>query len=117
MRQHENQKSMGSLRISKEVIASIAKISASEVAGVAGFAPATVDFKKIISKNSVVKPVTVSLNDDLASLCVYILIKNSAKIPTVAQKVQETVKESVQNMTGITVSKVDVVIAGVVFDN
>ena len=117
MRTSENHKHLGSLRIAKDVIATIAKIAASEVAGVAGFVPAAVDFKKIISKKAPLKPVTVVLTDDIAVLDIYITIKSSAKIPSVAQKVQQAVKEAVQNMTGITVFKVNVIISGVVFEN
>ena len=35
-----------------------------------------------------------------------------ARIPAVAEKVQENVKSAVQNMTNVTVSRVDLVIAG-----
>ena len=35
-----------------------------------------------------------------------------ARIPSVAEKVQENVKSAVQNMTNVTVSRVDLVIAG-----
>ena len=37
-------------------------------------------------------------------------------MPQVAEAIQSSVKESVQNMTGITVSKVNVVVTGIVFD-
>jgi uncharacterized alkaline shock family protein YloU len=35
-----------------------------------------------------------------------------ARIPAVAEKVQENVKNAVQNMTNVTVSRVNLVIAG-----
>lgn len=117
MKSNESQKPLGSLRIAKDVIATIAKIAAAEVNGVAGFAPAAVDFKKIMSTKMPLKPVTVVLSDDIAILDLYILIKSSAKIPTVAGLVQQAVKEAVQSMTGITVSKVNVIISGVTFEN
>ena len=41
----------------------------------------------------------------------------SKKIGSVSEMVQKAVKESIQSMTGIAVSKVNVVIAGVNFPN
>ena len=117
MNSNEYNKHLGSQRISKDVVATIAKISALEVEGVTGFVPAVVDLKNIISKKTHLKPVIVTLVDDIADLDLYITIKHTAKIPVVAKKVQIAVKEAVQSMTGITVSKVNVIISGVSFDN
>ena len=41
-----------------------------------------------------------------------LVVKFGAKIPAVAEKVQENVKSAVQNMTNVTVSRVNLVIAG-----
>lgn len=43
------------------------------------------------------------------------ILAGGYKIPAVAEKVQKAVKESVQSMTGITVSRVNMVVAGVRF--
>lgn len=40
------------------------------------------------------------------------MMQFGARIPSVAEKVQENVKSAVQNMTNVTVSRVDLVIAG-----
>ena len=40
------------------------------------------------------------------------MMELGARIPSVAEKVQENVKSAVQNMTNVTVSRVDLVIAG-----
>ena len=42
-------------------------------------------------------------------------LKYGANIPEVAETLQKAVKDAVQNMTGITVSKVNVHVAGIVF--
>ncbi len=40
------------------------------------------------------------------------MMEFGARIPSVAEKVQENVKSAVQNMTNVTVSRVNLVIAG-----
>ena len=42
-----------------------------------------------------------------------IMVRYGYKIPQLCEKVQENVKSSVQNMTCITVSKVNIVVTGV----
>ena len=41
------------------------------------------------------------------------MVDFGCKIPAVCEKIQENVKSTVQNMTSITVSKVNLVVAGV----
>ena len=43
---------------------------------------------------------------------VHVIAKYGSKIMPVCAKVQENVKQTIQNMTGITVSRVDVIVAG-----
>ena len=54
--------------------------------------------------------------DDIAVIDVRLVLEHTARIPTVSQRVQSAVKEAVQNMTGITVAKVNVVAAGVHYE-
>ena len=50
--------------------------------------------------------------DGTAEITLEIVAAFGARIPAVAEKVQENVKSAVQNMTNVTVSRVDLVIAG-----
>ncbi len=56
------------------------------------------------------------MNDDVAVISLHINVKSGVNIPKVSENVQRAVKEAVQNMTGIVVSRVNIVIAGIVFD-
>ena len=56
--------------------------------------------------------VTVEMRDGTAEITLEIVAAFGARIPAVAEKVQENVKSAVQNMTNVTVSRVDLVIAG-----
>jgi len=102
----------GSLKISDEVLASITTIASKEIEGVAELVPAA-NIKSMFKTKNVKTPVLIELNDGVAIIDVYLKIKYGAKVNTVATEVQKKVKDSVQNMTGIAVSKVNVHIAGI----
>ena len=104
----------GSLQISTEVIGKIARCAALEIDGVAEVSCGKQNkkVKELLAAASIQPPVTVEMRDGTAELTLNLVIKFGAKIPAVAEKVQENVKSAVQNMTNVTVSRVDLVIAG-----
>ena len=104
----------GSLQISTEVIGKIARCAALEVEGVAEVSCGKQNkkVKELLAAASIQLPVTVEMRDGTAELTLNLVVKFGAKIPTVAEKVQENVKAAVQNMTNVTVSRVNLVIAG-----
>ena len=108
----------GNLVISDEVISSIAINAAKDVEGVSSFSNRPVDVFSTIKKGSlkVMSPVRISQNGEDINVSIYLNIQPNQKIKTVAQSVQQNVKESIQNMTGRLVSKVNVIIAGIDFD-
>ena len=100
----------GSLQISTEVLGKIARCAALEVAGVAEVSCGSQNRKvKDFLEQS---PVTVEMRDGTAEITLHLVVAFGARIPSVAEKVQENVKTAVQNMTNVTVSRVDLVIAG-----
>ena len=103
----------GSLQISTEVIAKIARCAALEVEGVAEVSCGTQNKKlKHLLEASIQPPVAVEMRDGTAELTLHLIMASGARIPAVAEKVQENVKSAVQNMTSVTVSRVNLVIAG-----
>ena len=103
----------GSLQISTEVIAKIARCAALEVEGVAEVSCWTQNKKlKDLLEASIQPPVAVEMRDGTAELTLHLIMASGARIPAVAEKVQENVKSAVQNMTSVTVSRVNLVIAG-----
>lgn len=105
----------GSLQISTEVIAKIARCAALEVEGVAEVSCGTQNKKlKDLLEASIQPPVAVEMRDGTAELTLHLIMASGARIPAVAEKVQENVKSAVQNMTSVTVSRVNLVIAGLV---
>ena len=99
----------GSLQISTEVIGKIARCAALEVDGVSEVSCGKQNkkVKELLAAASIQPPVTVEMRDGTAELTLNLVVKFGAKIPAVAEKVQENVKSAVQNMTNVTVSRVN----------
>lgn len=109
---------IGGLVISEEVIASIALNAASDVEGVAGFAPRPPDVHSLLKMGeSPLKSVRVWSGDNDIKLQIYIFILENQKIPIIAAEVQRSVKNAVQSMTGRVVTKVNVSIEGIKFND
>ena len=103
----------GTLQISAEAITKIARLAALEVDGVAEVASGGAQsVRGLMNKAKLQKPVAVELQDGVATLRLHILADGASRIMPVCERVQENVKNTVQNMTGITVARVDVVVAG-----
>jgi len=104
----------GKITISEEVVASIASIAANEIDGVAGLGTGIV--ADLLGKKTTLKGVKVVLSENSVELFVTIAVKKGVVIPTVAKAVQENVISSVESMTGIKVTAVNVKVGGVSFE-
>lgn len=104
----------GSLQISTEVIGKIARCAALEIEGVAEVSCGLQNkkVKDLLEIASLQSPVTVTMREGTAEITLNLLVNFGVRIPSVAEKVQENVKSAVQSMTNVTVSRVDLVIAG-----
>lgn len=108
----------GNVRISADVIAAIAGVSAEEIKGVAGMYTSfsgTIA-EKLSSKKSLSKGVKVDVSEMGINLDLYIVINYGVRIRDVAESVQESVRNNVETMTGMDVLSVDVHVEGVKFD-
>lgn len=109
---------VGSLKISEDVIATIAGIATGEIKGVAGLSPRPGSSEGrvlgLLGKKSLNKSIHLEMRDGEAVIDVYVNLYLGAKIPDTAAEIQARVKDAVQTMTGIAVSKVNVHISGVI---
>ena len=103
----------GSLRISNEALAKIARLAALEVEGVADVAVDASGVKSLIGRIVPPAPIQVEMKNDVADITISIVVPPGVKVPEVAQKIQENVKQSVQSMTQISVARVNVVVTGI----
>lgn len=107
----------GEVRIADDVISMIAAISATEVEGVTGMAGNITS--EIISKlgvKNLSRGVKVTIDEETVSMDLALELKYGVNLPEVCTKVQDKVKSSVENMTGLTVDAVNIRIAGISFD-
>ena len=105
----------GSLQISTEVIAKIARCAALEIEGVAEVSCGRQQSKKakeLLEMVNVQSPVTVEMREGTADITLNLVVRFGTCIPVMAEKVQKNVKNAVQNMTRVTVSRVNLIIAG-----
>lgn len=104
----------GAIRVSEEVVAIIAGLAATEVEGVSSMAGNITN--EIVSKlgmKNLSKGIFVEVIDEEIKVDVALNIAYGYAIPEISAKVQEKVKSSVENMTGLTVAVVNVRIASV----
>ncbi len=108
---------VGNIKISVDVVSTIAGIATGEIKGVAGmYRPfANGIAEKLGAKKNPSKGVKVEMTENIAVIDVYIVVDYGVRIPELAWEIQENVKNSVENMTGLEVDKVNIHIEGVNF--
>jgi len=105
---------LGVVRINNDVIAAIASIAAMEVKGVnrmGGNLGASL--YDMISKKTATKGVRVKRANGDVKLAVSIIVDYGVDISRIGDEVQERVKHSIEKMTGLALSEVDVIVEGV----
>lgn len=108
--------SEGACIVSEEVIAQIACTAAVEVPGVAGMASRLNDIRGLVTTPGN-KSVGVVSNENVTIVDVYVNLEAGVRIPEVASRLQRQIKNAVQSMTGNPVTKVNVHIEGIVFED
>ena len=112
----DNMELMGcSLQISTDVIAKIARCAAMEIDGVADVACGRQQSKKakeLLEMVNLQPPVTVEMREGTADITLNLIVRFGTCVPVMAEKVQKNVKSAVQNMTRVTVSRVNLIVAG-----
>ncbi len=102
----------GNLKISQEVIASIAKYATLEIEGVESVSAGNTGVKGLITKTNYIRPIKIELLDEVVNVEISVIVCYGVKIQQIARAVQENVKNAIQSMTGLAVARVDIVIAG-----
>lgn len=108
----------GEVKVSEEVVAIIAGLAATEVEGVSSMAGNITN--EIVSKlgmKNLSKGIFIEVLDEEIKVDVALNIAYGYAIPEISAKVQEKVKSSIENMTGLTVAIVNVRVASVDMTN
>ena len=106
------------LNISEEVIGIIAGLATTEVDGIAGISLGFVDgINQFLGSNKKYsKGVKVTLDGKKVVIDLFVNVKYGVRIPDVAWETQNNVKKSVETMTGLEVSAVNINVQGIIFD-
>lgn len=110
----QEDENIGTVQIADEVVAMIASLAATEVEGVCSMA-GTIS-NELMSKvgvKSLTKGVRVEVIGSSVKVELAVLMEYGYNIPGTSRKVQERVKSAIENMTGLTVTDVNIRIAGV----
>ena len=113
----QNDESLGEVKIADEVVAIIAALAATEVEGVSSMAGNITN--EVISKlgiKNLSKGVKVDVLEGVVTVSLALNMKYNYNIMDVTAKVQEKVKNAVENMTGLEVADVNIKVAGVEMD-
>ncbi len=113
----QNEASLGEVKIADEVVAIIAALAATEVEGVASMAGNITN--EVIGRlgiRNLSKGVKVDVLEGVVTVTLALNIKYNYSIVDVTGKVQEKVKNAVENMTGLEVADVNIKVAGVEMD-
>ena len=112
---YEVNENSGNVKISDEVIATIAQIAANEVDGILGTGSSFAgEIKQILSKKAPAgKGVKVVTENGEVTVDINVVVEYGAKIPAVSWELQENVKKNVESMTGLSVRKVNIHVVGI----
>ena len=105
------------VKISPDVVATIAGVATSEINGVAGMCTSFAGgiAEKLGAKKNPAKGIKVEIKEKNVIIDLYIIVEYGIRIPELAWEIQENVKNSVETMTGLLVEKVNVHIDGISF--
>jgi uncharacterized alkaline shock family protein YloU len=114
MHREESRTDLGTIRIHKNVIASIASLAATEIQGVkrvggdlkSGF------LELIGKKTSIAIKVEIDKNEEVR-ITVPLIIKYGFNIPDIANKVQENVRNALEKMTNLLIKDININVQGI----
>ncbi|GAA0861102.1 Asp23/Gls24 family envelope stress response protein [Paraclostridium tenue] len=104
----------GTIEIDKQVIAQIAYKSAMESYGLVGLAHKSKGIVELLKGENATKGVSVQeLEDGTIAIELYVIMQYGTNISTVANNIIDKVKYTLEKMTAIKVSRIDVNVQGI----
>ncbi len=110
----ENDTELGAVQIHNNVIATIARLAAVKVPGVADMSGGIVDdLAGMIRKKSGDRGIRVDIDESGVVITLHVILEYGIRIPHVAWQLQTEVRQAVEQMTGKHVKAVQVIVQGV----
>ncbi|GKW44382.1 Asp23/Gls24 family envelope stress response protein [Planococcus sp. NCCP-2050] len=115
--QSKGAQDLGNIEVAPEVLEIIASIAATDIEGVASmrgnFAS---DVVERLGKKVHGKGIKTDLSEEGLMIDVYCVVNYGVSIPKTALKIQEQVRQTLENMTSLQTQEVNVHITGIQFD-
>jgi len=110
-----DKQNFGYIEVADEVISIVVSLAAQDVPGVVRMSTGFREgISKLLGKSNLAQGVRVRIeNDRSVSVFVYVVIEYGIRIPEIGLKIQERVKQALENMTEYDVNFVDVHVEGV----
>ena len=110
----ESNTGIGSVKIANDVVAMIAGLAATEVDGVSAMVGnISNELMSMVGMKNLSKGVKVEILNGVVSVDLAVTLDYGYNIPGICAKVQEKVKNAIENMTGLEVSEVNLRIAAI----
>lgn len=104
----------GTIEIDKQVISQIAYKAAMESYGLVGLAHKSKGIVELLKGENATKGVSVQeLEDETIAIELYVIMQYGTNISTVANNIIDKVKYTLEKMTAIKVSRIDVNVQGI----
>ena len=103
----------GEIKINNEVVGTVAGLAAMEVEGISGMG-GKFSLGEMLGRKDADKGVTVAIEGNRATISVEVKVEYGVNMYEAAHKLQKCVKDAVEQMTGLVVDKVNVIIKGIV---
>lgn len=106
---------LGNIVIENNVIAHIAGISAMESYGIVGMASknATDGLLQIFKLDNIAKGIQVYAENGMINITLHVVLEYGVRISTVGNNIIDRVKFNVENLTGLSVDKIEVLVEGI----
>lgn len=106
---------LGSIVIDNSVIANIAGISAMESYGIVGMASksATDGIFELLKFENLSKGIKVNTENNQINIELHVILEYGVKISVVGQNIIERVKFNIENLTGLTIDNIEVLVEGI----
>lgn len=106
---------MGEVIIDRDVLAKYAGMATTDCIGVVGMAAVNVKdgVTKLLKKENVARGVNVYVSDNRIKIELHVIVAYGVSIRAVAQNVLESVRYKIEEYTGLTVEKINVIVEGV----
>ena len=114
MANEQENKGIGEVKIASDVVAIIAGLAAMEVDGVHAMGGnLTNELSSMLGRKNLSKGVKVQMEAGVVHVDMMIHVRYGYNIPKISEQVQERVSQQIETMTGLTVSEVNIRVAGV----